>query len=77
VSTVFVDGEVVMEDRRFLTVDIDDLYREVRKQAEKGTSKEQRLFAENLQKIKPYYHAYYRDWPKLDFKPFYVMNSRR
>jgi 5-methylthioadenosine/S-adenosylhomocysteine deaminase len=77
VRTVFVDGEVVMEDRKFLTVDIDELYREVRKQAEKGIGREQRQFAEKLQKIKPYYQAYYRDWPKLDFEPFYIMNSRR
>jgi len=77
VNTVIVGGEVVMEDRKFLTVDIDGLYREVRKQAQKGISEEQKEFAENLQKIKPYYHEYYEDWPKLDFRPFYVMNSRR
>jgi 5-methylthioadenosine/S-adenosylhomocysteine deaminase len=77
VNTVFVGGEVVMEDRKFRTVDIDDLYKEVRKQAAKGISAEQIEFAENLQKIKPFYHEYYKDWPELDFKPYYVMNSRR
>jgi 5-methylthioadenosine/S-adenosylhomocysteine deaminase len=77
VNTVFVGGEVVMEDRKFRTVDIDDLYKEVRKQAAKGISPEQKEFAKKLQEIKPYYHEYYKDWPKLDFKPFYVMNSRR
>jgi hypothetical protein len=77
VNTVFVGGEVVMEDRKFRTVDIDDLYKEVRKQAAKGISAEQIEFAENLQKIKPFYHEYYKDWPELDFKPYYIMNSRR
>jgi len=43
----------------------------------KGISDEQRQFAESLQRIKPYYHRYYEDWPKLDFDCFYVMNSRR
>jgi len=77
VNTVFVGGETVVENRKFLTIDVDDLYKRVKKQAEKGISAEQRNFAENLQKIKPYYHDYYKDWPKLDFNPFYVMNSRR
>jgi cytosine/adenosine deaminase-related metal-dependent hydrolase len=77
VNTVFVGGDVVMEDRKFLTVDVDQLYGEVRKQAEKGISRGQEEFARKLQRIKPYYHAYYRDWPQLDFKPFYIMNSRR
>lgn len=77
VNTVIVGGEVVMEDRKFLTVDVEALYKEVRNQAEKGISEEQKVFAENLQKIKPYYHEYYKDWPKLDFKPYYIMNSRK
>ncbi|MBN1837688.1 MAG: amidohydrolase family protein [Spirochaetales bacterium] len=77
VDTAIVGGEVVMEGRKFLTVDVEELYREVRKQASKGISPQQREFAENLQRIKPYYHRYYQDWPKLDFDCFYVMNSRR
>ena len=31
VKTVVVDGEVIMEDRRILTVDKDEIIREVRK----------------------------------------------
>jgi cytosine/adenosine deaminase-related metal-dependent hydrolase len=77
VNTVMVGGEVIMEERKFLTVDLDSLYKEVRQQAEKGISAEQKAFAENLAKIKPYYHAYYRDWPQLDFDPYYIMNSRK
>ena len=76
VDTAIVGGEVVMEGRKFLTVDVDQLYQEVREQASKGISVEQRRFAETLQKIKPYYHQWYKGWEKLDFCPFYVMNSR-
>ncbi|KPJ84949.1 MAG: hypothetical protein AMS17_15215 [Spirochaetes bacterium DG_61] len=77
VDTVVVGGKVIMENRKFLTIDVDQLYKEVRKQAEKGISAEQRKFAEDLQRIKPYYHKYYENWPELDFKPFYIMNSRK
>ena len=77
VNTVIVGGRVVMEDRKFLTLDVDQLYKEVREQAKKGISPEQRQFAENLQKVKPYYHKWYEGWEKLDFEPYYVMNSRK
>jgi cytosine/adenosine deaminase-related metal-dependent hydrolase len=77
VNTVIVGGRVVMEDRKFLTLDVDQLYKEVREQAKKGISPEQRKFAENLQKIKPYYHKWYEGWEKYDFEPYYVMNSRK
>jgi hypothetical protein len=77
VHTVIVGGEVVMEGRKFLTVDVDELYKEVRRQAAKGIGPEQRQFAETLQRIKPYYHKWYEDWVNLDFEPFYVMNSRK
>jgi 5-methylthioadenosine/S-adenosylhomocysteine deaminase len=77
VNTAIVGGEVVMEDRQFLTVDVDQLYNEVRKQASKGISPEQRQFAEALQKIKPYYHKWYEGWEKMAYEPFYVMNSRK
>ena len=77
VNTVIVGGQVVMEDRHFLTLNLNELYDEVRKQAAKGISPEQRKFAKTLQKIKPYYHKWYEGWEKLDYEPFYVMNSRR
>jgi len=76
VNTVIIGGRVVMEDRKFLTLDVDQLFEEVRRQAKKGISPEQRQFAETLQKIKPYYHAWYKGWEAQDFKPYYVMNSR-
>lgn len=77
VNTVIVGGKVIMEDREFLTIDLDTLYREVRKQASRGISTQQKQFAETLQLIKPYYHKWYSGWENQDFAPFYVMNSRK
>ena len=77
VNTVIIAGEVVMEDRRFQTIDLDLLYEEVKEQASKGLSPEQRDYAENLSKIKPYYQRWYRDWVNLDFEPYYIMNSKK
>lgn len=76
VNTVMVGGEIVMEDRRFPTIDVDGLYGEVREQAARGISPEQRAFAQTLQKIKPYYLEWYKGWEDMDYKPFYIMNSR-
>ena len=77
VNTVIVGGKVVMEERKFLTVDLDRLYEEVRKQVAKDISPKQRKYAEHLRKIKPYYHKWHEGWENLEFEPFYVINSRK
>lgn len=76
VNTAIVGGEVIMEDRKFLNVDVAQLYDEVRTQAAKGINPQQRSFAEVLQKIKPYYQRWYKSWvEELDLQPFYVMEQ--
>jgi 5-methylthioadenosine/S-adenosylhomocysteine deaminase len=75
VNTVIVGGKVVMKERTFQTIDVESLYDEVRKEASRGISPEQRAFAEKLQKIKPYCQKWYEGWEKIDYKHFYVMNS--
>jgi 5-methylthioadenosine/S-adenosylhomocysteine deaminase len=77
VNTAIVAGKVVMEGRHFLTIDVDELYAEVRKQAGKPIPAAQRRLAQALQRMKPYYHKWYEGWEKLDSDPFYVMNSRK
>jgi len=77
VNTVIVGGRVVVEEREFLTMDVERLYDEVREQAQRGISQEQRQMAEKLQELKPYYHNWYDGWPDLDLEPYYVMNSRK
>jgi hypothetical protein len=77
VNTVLVSGKVIVENRKFLTIDVDQLYQEIRREANKGISAQQKQFAETIQKIKPFYHKWYEGWEQLDFEPFYMMNSRR
>ncbi len=77
VHTAVVGGQVVMEDRKILNVDVSAIYEEVRRKAAQGISREQREFAETLQKIKPYYQQWYQGWDDFEYEPFYAMNSRR
>jgi 5-methylthioadenosine/S-adenosylhomocysteine deaminase len=48
----------------------------MRKEASQGISPEQRAFAEKLQAVKTYCQKWYEGWEKIDYKPFYMMNSR-
>jgi 5-methylthioadenosine/S-adenosylhomocysteine deaminase len=77
VNTVIVDGKVIVEDHKFLSVDVEQLYDEVRNQTARGLSAEQRAYAETLERIKPYCQEWYRDWVEMAFDPFYIMNSRK
>jgi cytosine/adenosine deaminase-related metal-dependent hydrolase len=76
VNTVIIGGRVIMEDRKFLTLDPASLAREAREQASRPIGAEQKSFADLLQKVKPYCHAWYRGWEDLGLEPFYPMNSR-
>ena len=77
VNTVVIGGEVIMEDRKILTIDVDSLYKEIRKDMNKGFSKEQLDYAAKMQLLKPYYQRWYRDWvDNDDFKPYYNLNNR-
>jgi len=76
VNTAIVGGRVVMQDRRLTTLDVDDLYREIRKAA-RHIPPRQRRHAEMLQRLKPYYQAWYNAWLEPeDAAHFYVLNRR-
>jgi 5-methylthioadenosine/S-adenosylhomocysteine deaminase len=75
VNTVVIGGRVVMEDRRFRTIDVSALYREIRKAARPQTATQRRR-AEMLRRLKPYVQAWYNGWLEEDTDPFYVLNSR-
>ncbi len=77
VNTVVVGGALVIDDRRWQTIDVAALYREVRRAAAAGIGAEQRRTAEMLQRLKRHAHDWYAGWsePMLS-KPFYVWNSR-
>lgn len=77
VNTVVIGGEIVMEDRKILTVDEQALYEEIRAiGATKGACDmpEERAF---LYQLRPYMHDWYNKWlEQTAFDPFYMMNSR-
>jgi cytosine/adenosine deaminase-related metal-dependent hydrolase len=75
VATVVIGGRLVMEDRRFLTLDVPALYEEIRAAA-RSIGDEQRRRANMLQRLKPYYQRWYADWLGGETQPFYVLNSR-
>jgi N-acyl-D-aspartate/D-glutamate deacylase len=75
VDTVVIGGRIIMEDRRFRTLDVPALYREIRKAA-RPIGGAQRRRAEMLQRLKPYVQTWYNEWLEDVADPFYVLNSR-
>jgi len=76
VNTAIVGGRVVMQDRRMTTLDVDALYREIRRAA-RAIGHKQRRHAETLRKLKPYVQDWYNAWLTAEAaKPSYVLNSR-
>jgi 5-methylthioadenosine/S-adenosylhomocysteine deaminase len=76
VNTVIVGGQLVIEDRKVLSIDIQDIFKQARKAAAVGLSAEQHRFASKLSRLKPYIQSWYADWPNLEMRPFYVLNSK-
>jgi len=77
VDTAIVGGRVVMQDRKLTTLDVDALYREIRKAA-RAIGAKQRRYAETLRRLKPHVQAWYNAWLTPEAAtPFYVLNSRR
>jgi len=77
VTDVFVDGVRVVENRKCTTIDQDALYAEVRAFAARGQTEEQRRYAENMGRLKPYMQAWYRGMDDFPREPYYLVNSRR
>ena len=77
VNTSVIGGKVVMKNRRILTINVDDLYNQVREEARLGASEEIVRHRVLLHSIKPYYQKWYNNWLKdLELDPYYKMNSR-
>ncbi|HWR18135.1 MAG TPA: amidohydrolase family protein [Clostridia bacterium] len=77
VTDVFVNGKPVIRDKKCLTIDKDALYEEVRKFAAKDMPEKNRINAENMQKLKPYMQAWYKDMDDFERVPFYPVNSKK
>jgi len=77
VRAVIIGGQVVMEERRVQTIDVEALHREVREFCSRPVPPEQLARAEMLARIKPYAQAWYRTWHEgMVGSPFYAVNSR-
>ncbi len=76
VHSVMVNGEFVIENKKFCKIDIDSVYKEVKDQIKKGNSQEQVEYAEHLQQMKPYCQAWHNQYFKGNVSPFYIMNSK-
>ena len=77
VDTVVIGGDIVMEGRKFRTIDTDALYQEVREEAACGRTEAQLKNEAFMNRIRPYYQSWYNSWLKdLKLDPYYVMNSR-
>jgi len=76
VNTAIIGGRIVMQERRMTTLDVDALYREIRRAA-RAIGPKQRRHAETLRRLKPYVQEWYNAWlTRDDERAFYVLNSR-
>lgn len=76
VNTVVIDGNVVMKNRKVLTIDKEALFKQVVEEASHGKGETQRRYEEVMNLIKPYYQKRYDEWLKLvEWKPYYIVNS--
>lgn len=77
VTTMLVNGNVIMKERKIQTIDVEQLYKEAYEQAQ---YKELHNKTENkilVERIKPYYQKWYNNWVNdLELDPFYIMNSK-
>ena len=76
-DTVIVGGEKIMEHRKLLKIDLEALYQEVREQVSHGRTQAQLDREAFLERIRPYYQAWYNSWlENVELDPFYRFNSR-
>lgn len=76
VTDVFVNGVRVIANKTCTTIDEEALYKEVADFVTKPQSEERRRYAENMQKLKPYMQAWYKDMDDFERVPYYLVNSK-
>ena len=77
VSHVFVNGVHVISHGKCQTIDEEALYDEIRRFAQKEQPEGARRYAENMQKLKPYMQAWYKNMDDFERQPYYLVNSRK
>lgn len=77
VRDVLIDGQLVLDNRNCTTMDVEELYEEVREAADCAKlTPGQIAYAEAMKAIKPYYHKWYENLVDFPFNPFYRLNSK-
>lgn len=75
VHTVFINGQLIMQDRKILSLDVANIYDQVREAAKCGLSAQQLENAKRLQRLKPYYQKWYNAWLNSQETNMYKMHS--
>jgi 5-methylthioadenosine/S-adenosylhomocysteine deaminase len=78
VHTVIVDGRIVVEGGRVLTVDEEAIGGRLAKEASRPRTEKEKELAEALDELKKHVIRYYQGWTeKTETKPYFTINSRQ
>ena len=75
---MIVDGRVVVEEGRVLTVDEEAVGRRLAEEASRPRTEREKELVEALDELKRHVIRYYQGWTeKAEIKPYFAVNSRR
>ena len=76
VHTVIVDGKVVVESGKILTIDEQSIASRLAEASSRPRSEQEEALSKAMNGLKPYIINYYKGWQgKMKFRPFFEINS--
>ena len=77
VHTVMVNGRIVVQEGRVLTLDEETIGIRLAEAASRPRTEEEKARARAMDELRAHVTDYYKDWPKkLEFAPYFLVNSR-